>query len=362
MSRRQRLFSKRKVTHAPASPGTLVAPEGAMPPAVSVMAYDAERLVERELASSDDLASLSAEFPMLWIDVTGLGDAEVLKQLGDFFGLHALALEDVLNTHHRPKVEDYDQVIFIVLRMATIDEGRLDMAQVSLFLGEHFVITCQERPCECLEPVRRRIRDRVRRERFVQPDYLTYAVIDAIIDGYFPVLEHFDERLNALEDQIVENPERDLVTATHDLKREFHVLRHGIWPLREALRRLSDQSPRIHEETKPFLRDCYDHVVQIVEILETFTERTAALTDLYLSSLSFKMNETMKVLTVIATIFIPLSFIASVYGMNFDRRSPFNMPELGWYFGYPLALGLMVVVAVGLVIYFIRRGWVSFRR
>lgn len=363
MSNRQRLFSKRKIIHRATSPGTLIEPEGAQPPVINVIAFDTERVVERTAVSVDDAVALAAEFPVLWIDVAGLGDAELIRRLGESFDLHPLALEDVLNTHHRPKVEEYDNNAFVVTRMASIERDRLVMEQVSLFLGEHFVISFQENTGDCLEPVRARIRRPGRRNRFINTDYLAYALIDAIVDGYFPVLEHFDGRLNHLEDAIIEHSEGSVVADTHELKRDFQHLRHGIWPLRESLRRLADHSPQVRDDTRPFLRDCQDHVIQIVDILETFTERAAALTELYLSSLSFRMNETMKVLTIIATVFIPLSFVAGVYGMNFDRAaSPLNMPELGWYFGYPFALALMATMALALIVYFVRRGWITFGR
>lgn len=363
MSKRQRLFSKRKIIHRATSPGTLIEPEGARPPVIDIIAFDAERVVERSAVSVDDAAALAGQFPVVWIDVAGLGDAELIRRLGETFDLHPLALEDVLNTHHRPKVEEYDNNVFVVTRMASIEQDRLVMEQVSLFLGERFVISFQEHTGDCLDPVRARIRRPGRRNRLINTDYLAYALIDAIVDGYFPVLEHFDGRLNRLEDAIIEHPEGDVVSDTHELKRDFQHLRHGIWPLRESLRRLAEHSALVREDTRPFLRDCQDHVIQIIDILETFTERAAALTELYLSSLSFRMNEIMKVLTIIATVFIPLSFVAGVYGMNFDRAaSPLNMPELGWYFGYPFALVLMAAVALALIVYFVRRGWISFGR
>jgi magnesium transporter len=330
---------------------------------INVIAIDAERVVERTAVSTDDIAALTKGYPVVWVDVVGLGDADLVRHLGEIFDLHPLALEDVLNTHHRPKTEEYDSNAFVIARMASIKDDRLAMEQVSLFFGERFVVSFQEHAGDCLDPVRSRIRKPNRRNRFINADYLAYALIDAIVDGYFPVLEHFDGRLNRLEDTIIEHPGRDLVPAIHELKREFQFLRHSIWPLREPLRRLADNSAQVREDTRPFLRDCQDHVIQIVDILETFAERASALTELYLSSLSFKMNEVMKVLTIIATMFIPLSFVAGIYGMNFDRdSSPLNMPELGWYFGYPLALTLMGAMAVGMMIYFVRRGWIRFGR
>lgn len=362
MNKRHRLFSQKKVAHQAVAPGTLIEPEGAPEPVISVMAYDQTRLVERTLDDPEDIQPLLDEYQVLWVNVNGLGDVDLLKRLGEMFDLHPLALEDVLNTHHRPKAEAYDDNLFVVTRMARIRNHSLDIEQVSLFLGEGFVISFQERPGDCLEPVRQRIRKGGTRVRFMGADYLAYALIDAIVDGYFPVLEHYSERLSEAEDSVVADPGNHIVEHIHELKRDFQVLRHGIWPFREALRDLSGEMPFIRDETRLFLRDCHDHVIQIVDILETYRERAAGLTDLYLSSLSNRMNEVMKVLTIIATIFIPLSFIAGVYGMNFDPdASPLNMPELQWYLGYPFALGVMLLVAVGLLYYFRQKGWIGGR-
>jgi len=363
MSRRNRLFSKKKLDYQGVSPGTLVEPEGARAPVVSVIAYDREQLLEQPLEKPADIPALLERFRVVWINVDGLGDAELLDSLGSLLGLHPLALEDVLNTQHRPKVESYPDNLFVVARMARIHDEVLDIEQVSLFLGERFVLSFQERPGDCLDPVRARLRKSGGRARLLGADYLAYALIDAIVDGYFPVLEHYSNRLNDTEDEVVASPENHAIERIHDLKREFQVLRHGIWPLREALRELADDMPFITADTRLFLRDCHDHVIQIVDILETYRERAAGLTDLYLSSLSNKMNEVMKVLTIIATIFIPLSFIAGIYGMNFDPgASPFNMPELQWYLGYPFALGIMGLVAAGLLYYFRGKGWIGRKR
>ncbi len=360
MLKRHRLLPKSHLKLPGTAPGTLIVPEQAPEPVVTVMAFNRDELTEKVIENPEEIKPFLKKGTIVWVNVDGLGDADLLKKLGEIFGLHTLALEDVLNVHHRPKVEEYDKEIFIITRMACLRNDVLDIEQVSFFLGKNFVVSFQERPGDCLEPVRERIRKGGQRIRFMEADYLAYALLDAIVDGYFPVLEHFSERLNALEDVVVGNPDKQVVEQTHEIKRDLQVLRHGIWPLREALSRLSGDMPLIHDETKLFLRDCYDHVIQIIDILETYRERAAGLTDLYLSSLSNKMNEVMKVLTIIATIFMPLGFIAGLYGMNFDPDvSPLNMPELRWYFGYPFALGLMALFAAGLLIYFWRKGWIG---
>ncbi|HSH42119.1 MAG TPA: magnesium/cobalt transporter CorA [Arenicellales bacterium] len=362
MRDQHRLFSRKKVTHQAVAPGTLVEPEGAPAPVMTVTAYDRSDLVEETLEKPEDVAAYLKKYEVVWVNVDGLGDVELLERLGVSLGLHALALEDVLNTRHRPKVEVYDDNLFVVTRMARIRGEALDIEQVSLFLGKRLVVSFQERPGDCFDPVRERIRKGGTRLRFLGADYLAYALIDAIVDAYFPVLEHYSECLNEAEDRIVADPENHTVERIHELKRDFQVLRHGVWPFREVLRDMSDELPYIREETKLFLRDCHDHVIQVVDILETYRERAAGLTDLYMSSLSNRLNEVMKVLTIIATIFIPLSFVAGLYGMNFDPdASPLNMPELRWYLGYPFALAMMALVAIGLLYYFRRKGWIGGR-
>lgn len=341
-------------------PGTLKVPEQAQKTVITVMAYDQDELVEKTVEKVADIKPLLKKGRIAWINVDGLGDSELIEELGTLLDLHVLALEDVFNINHRPKVEEYDNEIFVIARMARILNNSLDIEQISLFIGKDYVLSFQERPGDCLEPVRERLRKGGRRIRFMGSDYLGYALIDAIVDGYFPVLEYYSDKLNDLEDVVLDNPDKTIVGQIHEIKQDLRELRHHIWPLREALSRLSGDMPLIQDSTKLFLRDCYDHIIQIVDILETYRERAAGLTDLYLSSLSNKMNEVMKVLTIIATIFIPLSFIAGVYGMNFDpEASPLNMPELSWYYGYPFAIGLMILFAAVLVVYFWRKGWIG---
>ncbi len=363
MAKRHRLLPKRHMKPPGTAPGTLVAPEHADKPVITIISYDQDEMTEKIIGGPDEIKPFLSEENIVWVDVVGLGDTDLIAKLGEILGLHLLALEDVLNVHHRPKAEVYENEIFIVTRMVRIINGVLDLEQVSFFLGKNYVVSFQERKGDCFEPVRDRIRKGGRRIRFMRADYLAYALIDAIVDGYFPVLEHYSEKLIVLEDVVVANPNQKIVEDSYVVKRDFQVLHHSIWPLREAMRTLSGDVPLVHNETTQFFRDCHDHVIQIVDILEVYRERVAGLTDLYLSCLSNKMNDIMKVLTIIATIFIPLSFIAGVYGMNFDQNaSPFNMPELRWYLGYPFALGIMLALAAGLVFYFWRKGWIGTKR
>jgi magnesium transporter len=343
-----------------AAPGTLVSDPEAPMPAIRAIGYDQSQLEEFELDDVADLRELRTRFPTLWVNIDGVGRADVVEQVGEIFELHRLALEDVMNVHQRGKVEEYPTHLYVVARMARVNGDRLDTEQVSLFLGDGFVVTFQERPGDSLEPVRKRLRGGRGRIRTAGADYLAYALIDAIIDGYYPVLEDYGDWIEGLETAVIERPREDIVGVIHDARRDVLALRHAIWPMREAIAVLyREPIDRIAEDTRLYLRDAYDHTVQIIDLLENYRELASALLDVYLSSLSNRMNEVMKVLTIIATIFIPLTFIAGIYGMNFDpASSPWNMPELHWYWGYPVTLGVMLVVALGLVFYFRQKKWI----
>ncbi|HYD47744.1 MAG TPA: magnesium/cobalt transporter CorA, partial [Terriglobales bacterium] len=305
------------------------------------------------------LPEMLARWPVTWVNVDGVGDVEAMKQLGEVFDLHPLALEDVVHVHQRPKVEPYAHHLFIVLRMSCVGE-HFNSEQLSIFLGKNYLLTIQEQqPGDCLEPVRSRIRSGNRRVRGAGPDYLAYAIIDTVIDNYFPVVERYGDQLESLDD-MVDEPHETTIRKIHDIRHGLLVLRRTVSPLREAINTLrADDSGLLTDDTKLYLRDCHDHVVHLVENIQTYQEISSWHIEAALSSLNFRSSEIMRVLTLIATIFIPLSFIASVYGMNFSSsRSPLNMPELNWYFGYPFALGLMGVTAGALLYYFRRKGWV----
>jgi magnesium transporter len=339
-------------------PGQLDTAPAAGKPAIRVIAFSPDALQERQVSDVPSLLDMRRSFPTLWIDIVQFGDADLLAVIGEAFGLHRLALEDAINTHQRPKVEEYEDHLFIVALMLN-RTGATDTEQVAFFLGEGYLITFQERPGDCFENVRARLRTATGRIRDAGPDYTCYALLDAIIDSYFPALEDAGDRLEALEDRVVAAPELGNIAELHDMKRSLLLLRRAIWPHREVFNNLiRDEHPLIAPETRPFLRDCYDHTVQLMDIVETYREMASGLVDVHISSVSMKLNEVMKVLTIVATLFIPLSFIASVYGMNFDREtSPWNMPELGWRLGYPFALALMAGSAAGLVWYIWRKGW-----
>lgn len=342
---------------AGAPPGTLVAEPTAHPTSIEVFGYGPEGHQHNPACTLEDIKAIRKAWPVIWVDVRGLADTAFISQVGQLFGVHELSLEDVINVHQRPKAEDFSDHAFIVLRLPP---DTLDTAgeQVSLFAGKNFVLTFQERAGDCFDPVRSRIGANGRIVRN-GPDYLAYALIDACIDAYFPRLETLGERIEALEGEVMMKPSPGQVSELHAVKRELLLMRRAIWPAREMVNALlRGESRFISKKTLVFLRDVYDHTVQLMDIVETYREIAAGLVDVYLSSQSTRLNEVMKFLTIIATIFIPLSFLASLWGMNFDREaSPLNMPELGWYFGYPMALALMIGVAVAMFAYFKTRKW-----
>ncbi len=358
---------KRKHTHKPAGtpPGVILPAPDAPAPVIRVMAYGPEQFTEEAVTHLSQIQNILKQHPVLWLDVDGLGDAETIRRIGEIFHLHPLALEDATHTHQRAKVDRYDEHVFIVARMLCRGNGGQDTPdteQLSIFLGRGFVITFQEGvPGDKFGPIRDRIRKTGGRFRQLGADYLAYALLDALVDAYFPVLESLGDRLDALEDQILAHPGRRTVSALYEAKRELLTVRRALWPLREAMNQLvRDEGPLITPDTRLHLRDCYDHVVRLIEFVETSRELAADLVDLYLSSVSQRTNDIMRVLTIIATIFIPLTYISSIYGMNFDtRRSRWNMPELEWAYGYPFVMGVMALVAVAMIAYFWRKGWLT---
>ncbi|MBI3300790.1 MAG: magnesium/cobalt transporter CorA, partial [Deltaproteobacteria bacterium] len=296
-------------------------------------------MTEQEIRDPQRVRDFLDRWPVTWVDVEGLGDVETIRTLGEIFGLHRLALEDVINVHQRAKVEQYGEHHFIVTRMVRLGE-HLETEQLSLFLGKNFVLTFQEgHPGDCLDLIRERIRQKRGRIRDAGLDYLAYALLDAVVDCYFPILEEYGERLETLEDEILTRPHNGAVARIHEIKRNLLTLRRAIWPQRETFNTLlREEMPLVTDETRLYLRDCYDHTTQIIDLIETYRELGSDLIDVYLSSVSNRTNEIMRVLTVIATIFIPLTFLVGVYGMNFNpASSPWNMPELNWYWGYPFS-------------------------
>jgi magnesium transporter len=348
-------MQKVRYTAPGSAPATLVAlPEQAgSKPKLQLIEYDAHSFQEREIEVSD-LDSIQSS-RVSWINIGGLGDVETLRKVGEHFQIHPLALEDVFNTGQRPHIDEYDDQLFIVLQMAYEEtEGELVFEQVSLLLGKHYVITIQEdAAADVFEPVRKRLREGLGNARFLHSDYLAYTLIDAVIDQYFPLSEALGDSIESMEEEVLTAPSRDKLEKIHEFRQVLAQLRRAVWPAREVLARLlRDESGLIAEKTKPFLRDCLDHVLAIADLLETYRDITTSFMDLYVSSLSMRTNDIMRVLTIISSIFIPLTFIAGLYGMNFAK-----MPELHWRFGYPAVLIVMLAVAGGMILFFKRKNW-----
>ncbi len=333
-------------------------------PVIKLVEYDETSLVERTIENLADLPDPALEDGKVrWLDVDGLGDIEVLKAIGEKYGLHPLALEDVLNMGQRPKVESYEDHLFIVMDMVYYDAERCMCGeQISMFLGKNILITIQEEiGQDVFDPVRARIRGGRGWIRKSGVDYLTYALIDSIIDHLFPVLEILGDSIEKLEDDVLEKPSRDCVQKIQHNKRTLMQLRRYVWPGRDVVTALlHDDSGKIAESTKVFLRDCYDHTIQIMDLLETYRDVNSGLMELYLSAVGMKTNEIMRVLTVMSSIFIPLTFVAGLYGMNFDfdgGNKPLNMPELHQPHGYIVCIAIMVSISVAQIIFFRRKKW-----
>ena len=343
-------------------PGTLYIEQDASPTTIVLIDYNETNATRVQLSTPEACAPYLDTASVSWVDVLGLGSEDILQRVGKVFKLHPLVLEDVVNVPQRPKVEDYDDQVVIISQMVMLKEkgDGFWIEQVSFVLGKHYLLTVQEEPQrDCFGSVRDRIRINKGSLRKSGPDYLTYALLDAIIDGFFPVLEVYGERIEDLEDEVVTKPTRQTLQKIYEIRRELLALRRSIWPQRDAINSLiRDESDLISPNVRIYLRDCYDHTIQVLDMVETYRELASGLMDVYLSSVGNKMNEIMKLLTVISSIFIPLTFIAGVYGMNFNtEKSPLNMPELNWYWGYPACLAAMLAIAGGLVYFFWRRGW-----
>jgi magnesium transporter len=352
----------RRRTQPGAVPGIVVVDPQSEKPKLTVIAYGKTEFIERTDLTVADVKELIDKHQVLWLNVDGLGDASIIEGLGKLFGFHRLALEDVVNAHQRPKVDDYGEQLFIVSRMIH-DSEPLCTEQLSIFLGKNFVVTFQDIPGDSLEPVRERLRKGVGKLRELPADYLAYSLLDATIDGYYPVLEHVSERLEAAEEDVLDRADETSMKPVRLLKHDLLQIRRAIWPHREALGLLIRESHGlVSAETRVYLRDVYDHVVQLIDLVEVYRELAMDLRDFYMSSVSNRINETMRVLTIVSTIFIPITFIAGVYGMNFDPKvSRWNMPELEWKFGYPFSLALMAVTVIIMVTYFRMQGWIRLR-
>lgn len=373
MARKRKIFnrlpgiSKRKtegVQKVGMAPGTLEYTGKKRVEEVKITIHD----YDNDHAETVEITNIEACRPYLenpsntWIRVWGLHDIEKLKSIWSYFNLHPLVQEDIVNTSQRPKVEEYEDNIFFVLRMLHYTKERpviLDSEQIGIVLGKNYVLSFQESDTPHFAPILDRLQVVGSRLRRFGPDYLTYALIDTVVDYYFEVLNELGERMEHTEEELMEDPTEDTFQQIHLLRREAIFFRKSVWPLRDVINTtIRDDSSFINDSIKVYLRDVYDHMVQIIDNIENYRDMIMGMHDMYMSHVSNKMNEVMKVLTIIATIFIPLTFIAGIYGMNFDpEASPYNMPELGWYWGYPAVWILMVLVTIGMIFYFKRKNW-----
>ncbi|MBN1591295.1 MAG: magnesium/cobalt transporter CorA [Pirellulales bacterium] len=356
--RASRLLRRKAKPGAP--PGTVQSHADAAPSVVRLVSYDAEKLADRVIEDPRKIKASLIPGHVTWIDVQGLGNAKLIEVLGEEFGLHPLAMEDVVNTHQRAKMESYDNHVFLVVRTVSWNE-HVGSEQIGLFLSEGVVLTFREKLSPLLDPVLERLHRVKGPLRRSGADYLAYAILDVAIDAFFPLIGECGEQLDRLDDEVAERPRETTLLEIHKLKSNLLTLRRAVWPLRDALGELlREDTPLLRPETRIFLRDCYDHTVQIIDLVQTCRELCSDTRDFYLTQINNRISETMKVLTIIATIFMPLSFIAGVYGMNFVTTvSPWNMPELHWRFGYPIILGLMATIAGGMLLFFRRRGWLG---
>ena len=322
---------------------------------ITVIDYDVDQFQEKEVETIEECFPFKDTPTVTWINIDGLHEVQIIEKIGEHFAIHPLIQEDIVHTGQRPKMEDMESYIFVVGRMLFYDDetGEIESEQVSLILGPNYVISFQEKEGDIFDPVRERIRKGKGRIRRMKADYLAYALVDTLVDNYFIILENLGEKIEGMEDELVANPRPQTLQTIHILKREMIFLRKSVWPLREVISSLERGEPSlIDPSTEMYFRDVYDHTIQVMDTVETFRDMVSGMLDTYLSSLSNRMNEVMKVLTIIATIFIPLTFVAGIYGMNFEF-----MPELKWHWGYFGALGLMIVVFIGMLFYFRRKKW-----
>ena len=349
---------KRRSVKAGLSPGSLVHIGDRLTEKIkiTVLDYDEEHIEEKEIITASECGQFKNSSTVTWIHINGIHDVQALQEVGTIFGLHPLTLEDILNSDQRPKMEDFCDYIYIVLKAFYGNDGQANeirSEQISIVLGRTFVISFQERETDIFRLIRERIRTGKGRLRKSGADYLSYALIDSIVDNYFTILEQVGERIEILEESLVKSPSAETLQAIQNLKREMIFLRKTVWPLRETVSSLQRTGCQLfHESTDVYLKDIYDHTIQVIDTIETFRDMLSGILDIYLSSISNRMNEIMKVLTIIATVFMPLTFLAGVYGMNFKY-----MPELEWHWGYFFIWGIMLVIAIAMLIYFRRKKW-----
>ena len=355
--RRTAKFIKKSSKKAGMSPGILVhvGEQKIETAKITLMGYDQARLEEKKLESIEESFAFKDTPPVSWINIDGLHEVELIEKIGTHFNIHPLTQEDIVNTGQRPKVEDFEEYVYLVFKMLKFDEttGHITSEQVSLIVGPHYLISFQETEGDVFNSVRERIRKGRVHIRKSGPDYLAYALLDAVVDHYFLILEKMSERIEQFEERLHVQPTPEILKDIYDLKRELIYFRKQVWPIREVLSTWQKaESAIVQDANKVFIRDVYDHTIQVIDTIESFRDIISGLMDLYLSTVSNKMNEVMKVLTIMATIFIPLTFVAGIYGMNFKY-----MPELEWKWSYPILLILLIVIFCGMMFYFKRKKW-----
>ncbi len=352
------IFQKKRSRKTGLPPGSLVhvGDQKVEAASISILRYGADSLDQEDLKEWDPrVGQKTGKFPVTWINVNGLHDTALMQHIGEAFGIHSLVLEDILNTEQRPKFEYFEDFLFMVLKMHAPGKkaGIFHSEQVSLILGNNFVITFQEKPGDVFDPVRERIHKGKGRLRKMGADYLAYALLDVLVDQYFVILEEMAEAIEEVEELVLQSPEQAAANRIHHLKRSLLQIRRSVWPLRELVNNFEKtESPFLGKSTRMFLRDVYDHTIQLIDNVEVSREITSGLLEVHLSSLSNRTNQVMKVLTIVATIFIPLTFVVGVYGMNFDY-----MPELQWKWGYPGVMLLMLFAALGMLWFFRKKRW-----
>ncbi len=347
---------KKRHPEVGARPGTLMIADDAPPPKIRMISYDAGECREHEISDAQQLSAALDPGDVTWVDVQGFGDENLIKQIGEIFAIHPLAMEDIVNMPQRPKAEMYGEQALIITRMVRVCESTgIDMEQVTLLLGKNCVVTFQERYGDILDPVRQRIRLKTSRLRNSGPGYLMYVIVDTIVDGYYPVVEAIGDHLEHLEALVMDNPSTQALRDLNRTKNMLVNLRRAVWPQREAINSLiREENALITEDVRIFLRDTYDHCVQTAEVIEMYREMATGLMNTYLSSVANRTNDVMKVLTIMASIFIPLTFLAGIYGMNFE-----HMPELHVRWAYPAVWFTMLITACGMIAFFWKKGWLG---
>ncbi len=349
---------KRKPKKAGLAPGSLIYTGEKKTEQINItlIDYNEDKITEKTFSKIEDVFEYKDSSSISWINIDGLHDIDVIEKLGNYFGIHPLVQEDILNVQQRPKMEEYDDYLYIVFKMFTYKEERSEVysEQISLILNNNYIITFQERTGDVFDPIRERLRAAKGKIRKSGTDYLAYTLIDAVVDSYFFVLEKFGEEIEILEDELILSPKPESSQLIHRLRRELIMLRKSVWPMRELLSGLyRGDSSLIKKSSQIYLRDVYDHTIQVIDTIESYRDMVSGMLDTYLSSISNRMNEVMKVLTIIATIFIPLTFIAGVYGMNFH-----HMPELEWTWIYPAGFWIAILIIAGIMLlYFRRKKW-----